>query len=1051
MWCIQISGFNILPFANWFRTGAAIVFTFISAMVCAQDQRISGTVTDMENGEPIPGATILIKGTSNGTITDMDGKYSIQAAADDILLISFVGYKPQEELVGSRSEINVGLSVDIASLDEVVVVGYGTQRKKVVTAATSQVKGDELMKRNITRPMQALQGQVAGVSIRSSSGQPGAGLNVMIRGQGTIGNSGPLYIVDGIATNDISYLNNADIETIDVLKDAASAAIYGSRAANGVVLITTKSGSEGKSQITLDAYYGVQNVAKKADLLNAEEYAQIMNEQHLNSGGAIGGLPFDINNLPAYTNSGSADTRWLNEMFVDNAATQNYSIGLTGGSKQNIYSVGFSYTGQEGIVGGKDLSNFERYNARVNTESKYFNDRLKIGENLTFTYSKRNGVSDGNQYFNTLRGAFNVSPLRPVYDDYGNFFNAADTITDQNGETYWNPTEGHPYGSMVLNNQNESSNQKLLGKVFAEFEPISGLKIHTSFGVDLYNDENRSFNPAYELSEYALNAITSVNQRMSRSRAFQFDNYATYAFGIGDNNFDILLGMSSRDFQGSFISGQNAELVFSNFKQAWLDNATNEEANLIQLNGAPYDRDKLLSYFARVGYTFNDKYLFNATFRADGSSRFAEGNRWGYFPSVSAGWVVSDEVFLNSVAFLDFAKIRASWGQNGSQAVGAFQYLAPISFTQATYIFGDEEGVNTPGAYPSRLSNENLKWETSEQIDIGLDLRFLSGRLATSIDWYKKSTIDWIITPPILATAGSDAPAINGGRVENTGFELEMSYRNSIGDVNWNVTANANYNQNTVKEVPTEDGIIHGPTNQLYANSPEFFQARTGFPIGYFWGLESDGIFQNAEEVLAHTSSNGTLIQRSARPGDVRFVDRNDDGILNDEDKIQLGNPNPPVTLGLSAGLNYRGFDLSIMGFGSFGHQLVQSYRDHSGKFNNYTTAILDRWTGDGTSNTIPRVTNGNVNYIYFSDLFIQKGDFFRIGNITLGYDLDKLIRSEAIGQMRVYVAVNNVATFTKYTGMDPDIGFNVGFSSGIDLGFYPNPRTALVGISFKF
>ncbi|MEQ8473087.1 MAG: TonB-dependent receptor [Marinoscillum sp.] len=1051
MWSIQISGYNIFAILKGRKSLAAIVLALICSTVHAQDRRIAGTVTDEENGESIPGATILIKGTSNGTITDMDGNYSIQAGEGDVLLISFVGYQSQEETVGNRSEINVSLSVDIASLDEVVVVGYGTQRKKVVTAATSQVKGDELMKRNITRPMQALQGQVAGVSIRSSSGQPGAGMNVIIRGQGTIGNSGPLYIVDGIATGDISYLNNSDIESVDVLKDAASAAIYGSRAANGVILITTKSGKEGKSQITLDSYYGVQNVPKKTQLLDAEEYAQIMNEQHLNSGGTIGGLPFDINNLPTYKESGSADTKWLDEMFTDNAVTQNYSIGLTGGSKQNIYSMGFSYTGQEGIVGGKSLSNYERYNGRINSESKHFNDKLKIGENFTFTYSKRNGVSDGNQYFNTLRGAFNVSPLRPVYDDYGNFFNASDTITDQNGDTYWNPTEGHPYGSMVLTNQNESSDQKLLGKVYAELEPMKGLKLHTSFGVDLYNSENRSLNPEYELSDYAVNTINSVNQSMNRSRAFQFDNFGTYDFNLGDNNFNVLVGMSSRDFQGSFISGSNAELVFPVFDKAWLTNATNEESNLIQLSGAPYDRDKLLSYFGRLGYTFKDKYLFNATFRADGSSRFAKGNRWGYFPSVSAGWVVSDEQFLSSASFLDFLKIRASWGQNGSQAVGAFQYLAPISFTQATYIFGNEEGVNTPGAYPSRLSNEDLKWETSEQIDIGVDMRLLAGKLSTSIDWYKKSTIDWIITPPILATAGAGAPAINGGRVENTGFELELSFRDNVGSLNWSITANGNYNQNVVKEIPTEDGIIHGQSNQLYANSPEFYQARTGFPIGYFWGLESDGLFQNAEEVQAHTNSSGTLIQRNAKPGDVRFVDRNDDGLLNDQDKIQLGNPNPPVTLGLSAAVNYRGFDLSIMGFGSFGHQLVQSYRDHTGKFSNYTTAILDRWTGEGTSNTIPRVTNGNVNYIYFSDLFIQDGDFFRIGNITLGYDLGKLIRSESISQMRVYLAVNNVMTFTRYTGMDPDIGYNIGFSSGIDLGFYPNPRTALAGVSFKF
>ncbi len=1049
---------------NWSKSSAKSLAVFAAIMLLvsfqsfSQERTISGVVTDEETNEPIPGATVLLKGTGTGTITDFNGAYKLAISGDGMVLsVSFVGYETLEREVGNQSVLDIKLAVDMTSLEEVIVIGYGTQKKKVATAATTQVKGEELLKRNSTGAMQALQGMAAGVSIRSTSGQPGEGLRVNIRGLGTTGNAGPLYIVDGIATGDINFLNNADIQTIDVLKDAASAAIYGSRAANGVVLITTKSGTPGKSSITFDSYYGVQNRPKKIEMLDATQYAQIMNEQHLNSGGTIAGLPFDVNNLPAYTSDGAANTNWLDEMFVGNAITQNYSLGLSGGSKTGTYSIALSYTGQEGIVGGADQSNYERYNARVNSTNRFFDGKLTVGENLTYTYTNKNGISVGNQYSNSLRGAFNASPLLPMYNDYGQFFNTADTITSQFGKKYWNNTESSPYASMVLNNQNDRNEQKLLGKVYAELEPVTGLKIHTSFAVDLYNDEYRNYNPEYELSVYALRSYNSVSQSMSRSHAFQFDNYVTYDKNFGKNSFNVLLGMSSRDYQGSYISGTNADLIFDEFDKAWLDNATNQEFNLLSVNGRPHDRDKLLSYFGRIGYAFDEKYLFNATFRADGSSRFAKGNKWGFFPSFSTGWVLSDEAFLRNISAIDFLKLRASWGQNGNQNIPAFQYLAPISFSQATYNFGSEEAVNTPGAYPERLSYEDLQWETSEQLNIGLDLRFLSGKLQAALDWYQKNTKDWLVVAPIPATAGANPPVINGGAVENSGFELELSYRSSVRGFNYSVSANGNYNKNVVKDIPTEDGRIHGASNTLFANSPEFYQAKSGLPIGYFWGFETDGLFQNTEEVTNYTSSAGTKIQPNAKPGDVRFVDKNDDGLLSDDDKVMLGNPNPKFNLGLSFSADYKGFDFSIMSYGVFGHQIVQNYRERVNKYSNYTTDILDRWTGEGTSNSVPRVTNGNINYNRFSDLFVQNGDFMRIGNITLGYNFANLLNTKSISECRFYLAVNNLATFTKYTGMDPDVGYGFDngiqdkFSSGIDLGFYPNPRTFLAGVSLKF
>ncbi len=1025
-------------------------------LVQAQSKIVTGAVEAGDGMGALPGVTVLIKGTSTGTVTDLDGKFSLDVSnvEDPTLTFSFIGYITKTVAVGKRTVIDVTLEPDITALEEVVVIGYGVQKKKVVTAATANVLGDALEKRLSTTALQGLQGQAAGVTIRSTSGQPGAGMKVNIRGLGTTGDgNGPLYIVDGVQTGDIKYLNPSDIESIDVLKDAASAAIYGSRAANGVVLITTKRGRAGKSQITFDGFYGVQSRTKEAELLNAKEYAQIMNEQHLNSGGTASSLPFDVNNLPAYTEEGSADNKWLDEMFEDNAVTQNYTLGLTGGTEDAIYSASMSYTGQDGIVGGSELSSYERLGGRINSEYKFYNGFLKIGENLTVSSVKRQGVEVGSLYNNTLRGAFNTSPLLPMYDDNGKYFNTADkTVFDQFGDNYYNDGEANPYASMELGNQNLTNEFKIVGNAYAEIEPIKRLKIRSSFGFDIYSEEYRKFVPEYALSIYSFNTTSDVEQSMRRNTAYQFDNYATYDFSFGEHYFTTMVGTSYRNYKGRWLKGKNSTLVFDDFDHAWLNNATNQQYPELGAEGAPDDEDRLRSYFGRVQYNFKEKYLLNATIRADGSSKFAEGNQWGYFPSVSAGWVISEETFLIDNSVLDFAKLRVSWGQNGNQNIDAFQFVGPIKFTQAQYAFGNTEGVSTPGSYQNRLSNPDVRWETSEQINVGTDLRFFQSKLTATFDWYKKTTKDWLVEAPVLATAGADAPFINGGSVENTGFEWELSFKDMVGDFQYSLGINGAYNKNIVGEIPSEDGVIHGDANILFANSKEFYRAENGHPIGYFWGLETDGIFQNNSEVDAHQTSDGKLIQPNAKPGDVRYIDRNDDGILNDGDKIGLGNPNPPLTFGFNFSANYKAFDFSVVCYGVYGNQIVQSYRSQGNRYANYTTAVLDRWAGEGTSNTLPRVTNSNTNYSEFSSLFIQDGDYLRVGNITLGYDFANMIGSEYISQMRVYAAVNNLYTFTKYDGMDPDVGFGPqSYSSGVDLGFYPNPRTMIVGVNIKF
>jgi TonB-dependent starch-binding outer membrane protein SusC len=1021
-------------------------------------QTITGVVTD-PGKEGIPGVSILIKGTTSGTITQVDGSYSLSANEDAVLVFSFIGYDSQEVQVNGRSLINITMASSFTDLDEVVVVGYGVQKKKLVTGATAHVRGDVLESRNVTSPLQALQGQAAGVNIVSRSGQPGEGMRVTIRGLGTIGNAGPLYIVDGVTTGGIDHLSPTDIESIDVLKDAASAAIYGSRAANGVVLVTTKKGKVGHAQISFDAFYGLQNVPKKIEMLNARDYGMIINEQWVNSGGSPTQLPFDVNNLPAYTKNGVANTNWMDEMFVENAVMENYSISATGGTEQTTYSMSLSYTGHEGIVGGKNLSNYERYNARFNSENKLYDGRVRIGQNLTLSYVEKNGVQVGDQYGNSLRGAFNVSPLLPMYDDNGNFFNTASKeIVDQNNNTYWNDQEVNPYAMMVMGNQNLENQQKVIGDVYAEIDIFSGLKFRTTLGVDFNTSERRVYTPIYQLSLFEEEKFDKASQRMSKNLAWNFDNILSYDLTVGDNKFDFMTGMATRQYNGSWMYGSNSDIAFNSFEHSWLDNATNQEWAKLSLEGAPDAEDKLLSYFGRVQYNYAETYMVNTTFRADGSSKFAKSNRWGYFPSVSLGWVLTNEAFMeNMVGYVNFLKFRASWGQNGNQSISAFQYMAPIKFTQATYAFGDEEGVSTNGAYPNRLANENVKWETSEQLNFGFDANFLNNALVVNFDWYKKSTIDWLVIAPISATAGTDAPYINGGNVVNTGVELALSYNRQFRDFNYSVSVNGAYNINEVQNIPTEDGIIHGIPNSLYANSGEFYRAATGYPIGYFWGLKTDGLFQTIAEVQSHVNSEGRVIQPSARPGDVRYVDQDGDGRITDTDKVMVGNPNPDFIYGMSFSCNYKAFDFYFNANGVHGNDIVQSYRNHTNRHSNYTTAILDRWTGPGTSNKIPRVTNGNVNYIQFSDLFVQDGSYLRLSNVTIGFDVAKVMDMRAFSKFRVYASVQNLYTFTSYNGMDPEIGYGFDngetdkFSSGIDLGFYPNPRTVLFGVNVNF
>lgn len=1051
---------------------------FSTTNISAQNAniKVSGKVISKGDNEPLIGVTVLVKGTSNGTITNFDGEFTLSTSPNATLVFSYIGYEIQEIPVNNKNIINVVLSDNSEALEEVVVIGYGVQKKKLNTGATVQIKGDELMKQNTTNPLQALQGSTPGVNITSTSGQPGKGVNVTIRGVGSINGSNPIYIVDGVQTGDISYLNNADIASIDVLKDAASAAIYGAQASNGVVLITTRTGSKGGSKISFDAYYGIQNIGKSVQALDASQYALIMNEQAINEG-----------NSPLYPTTGKAaflanygDTNWLNSITNKNAPTYNYSLGVNGGSEASVFSLSLGVTGQDGIFGNHENSSYERYNFKINSEHNLYDNFLKIGQHMTFTYTNTSGINEGGLYSGSpIRSAMSTSPFLPMYDDNGNYLNNVNTPTTKsyyNGNVWtpWAPGEANPYALM---NQKESHSayQKTIGDIYAEIQPIKNLKIKTVLGIEYNSGAERTFMPAYQLSSLTYNNVDYATQRLNKNLTWNWDNTASYDFKINDHAITALVGSSMRKFQGEFLYSKNANLVIADYAHAWISNTTNTATpSLWEYTGGPDDEAMMMSYFGRLIYNYKEKYMLNATFRADGSSHFAPENRWGYFPSISAGWVVSNEGFMADNKNIDFLKVRLSWGQGGNQNIGAWKYLSKINTSNTYYYYGD--GINTGnlsaigssisvnGSYPT-LGNKTLIWETSQQTNFGIDAKFLNSRLGVNLDLYDKLSKNWLIEAPVRPESGGSTVLINGGDVTNRGVELALTWNDNLNkNFTYYVNGNVSYNNNVVGNVPTADGIIVGNSNEAYANAAALYRkAQTNYPIGYFWGYKTDGILQNSTEVNEYVatlggSTSNTLQGRNITSGDVRYVDANEDGVISEKDKTMIGNPNPDFTFGLSLGFTWKALDFSMTSNGVAGNDIFQSYRDYGSKFANYTTAILDRWHGEGTSNRLPRVTETNINY-QISDIFIHKGDYLRISNIQVGYDLAKVIKWKYLSQFRWYVAVQNAYTFTSYDGMDPEVGYgtadtgsgSTSSTSGIDLGYYPRPRTFITGFSLKF
>ncbi|MFV8324777.1 SusC/RagA family TonB-linked outer membrane protein [Flavobacterium sp. ZS1P14] len=1010
------------------------VFMLQSGFAQQRSLSVSGKITSSNDGMGIPGASVFVAGTNKSTMTDFDGNYQINAASDAVLKISSMGYKTQLVSVKNQAQINVAMQVESADLKEVVVIGYGSQKKKVSTAATSLVTGKDIQQVASLDVVNALQGQSSGVSITSTSGQPGAGMVVNIRGVGTAGNNSPLYVVDGVVVdNGIGYLDPSSIERVDILKDASAASIYGARAANGVILVTTKKGKEGKMNVSLNSYTGYQQIAKKLDMLNSNEYAVIMNEARVNSGFT-----------PLYTASQIAalpNHDWQNDLFNNGALKQNHSLMITGGDKKSTIATGLSYYGQEGLIGSQtNQSQYDRITFNVNTTSDVIENHLKIGENFSFANIKSSGVSDQGLYNNSIRSFLNASPLDAAYDPNGNFATsiiAADVF--------------NPVASLYHNNFKEDKINRYVGNVFAEAKFMKNFTFKTSFGVDMSDSSYRSFKPEYNETLFDNNLISSVTQNSNKSLGWLWENTLQYKAAINDiHHFDVLLGTSAKSNTSESMGATGKNLTFNDFTHAYLSNATDKTSNTV--SGERYDY-RLQSYFGRLLYDYDNKYLFTATIRRDGSSEFGSNNKYAYFPAVSAGWNVDRENFFPKEAVIKNLKIRASWGQNGNdQFSKRFAYMSTINSYDKNYHFGtgSNETLYT-GSSPDALSNPDLKWETSEQTDFGFDATLFSN-LTLTFDYYNKTTKDWLVQASIPEIAGATPPYTNGGDVNNKGIELGLGYRTNFGkDWAFSINGNISHNKNEVLRVANSEGIIHGDSNLLFQGLDEMNRVEVGQPIGYFYGLKTNGIFQNATEVAAG-------VQPNAMPGDVKFVDLNGDGKIDANDKTNIGDPNPDFTYGLNMELSYKAFDLSIYTYGVSGNQNVIGIRSIERPYSNFTTSILNRWTTEGSSNTIPRVTYGsdaNGNYTKMSDLYVQDASFFRIKSATLGCDLTKLTNKlNFFSKFRLYVAANNLFTFTKYQGMDPEIGFgntNQSWAKGIDVGYYPQPRTYMIGLNVNF
>ena len=1071
----------------------ALIFA-IMALSCANAfaQQVTGTVKDAA-GEPVIGAAVVVEGTTNGTTVDLDGNFVLNAVPSDaVLVVSSIGYKTAHVPVGGGS-LNIILEEDSTMLEETVVVGYGVQKKSVVTAAISSITSEDLKSQSQTRVDNLLQGMTSGVVVTTPSGAPDAAGQVRVRGVGSINGSDPLYIIDGFAVSGgIDYLNPNDIERIEVLKDAASGAVYGARAANGVILVTTKQGQKGKTKVNYDFSYGWQNPWRKPSVLNATEYAIMMNEGYINSGSA-----------PVYDNpyEFGEGTDWVGLIFNNNAPVMKHDLNISGGSDKLTYSTSFGYLSREGTIGGNyGRSNYDRFTVRQtlnsvlfdNTADRSWLNKMTFNTNVSYAHINSTGISNNSEFGSPLGSALGMSPLLDVYatpeeeEAYKTMYpeGYAHIVRDATGRAYtvvdgnvYNE-QTHPLASLSLPGTKYDTDKFIVNGA-AEINIWDNLKFRSSVGIDLAFWGNHGYTKQYFLSSKSYNYNTvasettydkdgnatttekinyaeSAQQEMNRALRWQVENVISYDKTFGKHSVAAVLGQTAIRSTSSNV-GANARGLMYPYDE-WkisVNNTTGQQADGNRNGWGSWNSIaySLLSYFGRVSYNYDERYMAEATMRADASSNFGPSNKWGYFPSVSLGWNMKNEEFLKDVPWLSALKLRGSWGINGNDNIGSFRYAVYMS-TGNNYTFGS--GANgsetiSIGAKPNGLANPNAKWEQSIQTDLGVDVGFLGNRVTFTADWYDKRTSGMLMSMQVPGYAGDSAPIGNVGTMSSSGVELDLSYRDNYGDFSWNISANATYTKNVLTELGDDATSLYGSSHKI----GQLTRGIVGLPFPYFYGHKSDGIFQNAEEVAAHVNKEGNLLQPNAQPGDVRFLDVDGDGDIDDDDRTYIGKVTPDWSFGLNVGFEWKGIDFNMLLQGVVGNQAFNVTRRTDLYYINLPKTILNRWTGEGTSNSQPRFMFDSPNNNYrSSDLWVEDASFLRARNVQLGYTLpQKWTQKVAVQRFRVYVQAENLFTLTKYSGCDPEVTGGNGFSSdlGVDRGVYPQSRTFSVGVNLNF
>ncbi len=1037
-----------------------------STLLWAQNGNLKGIVVD-DQGEPIIGASIVQKGSGKGAVSDLDGNFSVTAQPGTTLVISYVGFLPQE--VKAKPGMRITLHEDTKTLSDVVVIGYGTQKKSVVTASIASIGADQLKETAPVRVDNALKGLVSGVQVTIASGQPGAGSKIRVRGTGSYNNSDPLYIVDGMPVSGIDYLNPSDIQSIEVLKDAASGAVYGTRAANGVVLVTTKTGQKGKARVTYDFSCGWQNPWRERKMLDAQQYATLMQEAADYAGTR---LPAGL--IPDNVASLGKGTDWLHETFNHNAPIVQHQVSVSGASDRVNYYLSLGYVNQEGIVGGNfNRSNYERTTLRSNTtytlwdEGKQRNwlSDAKIGVNAQYSRILSHSLNTQNLTGGSpLSSAMFLPPTMTVYpvdesallEQYKNENEKYGLIRDKSGRLYNIPSDAlneinNPLAFMSLPGTRYNTD-KLVGNFFFDMNIWDHLRFKSTFGVDLAWWGSDGWNETYYLNKNMKNDITSAYAGMDRSRTWQLENTLTYDRTFGEHTINVVLGQSALCSSGRSLSGEGRGLVAQDPSHAAgnIDFITGNEWSVDRnVTGSNYAHHKLASYFGRLSYNYAERYILQLTVRRDGSSRFGPSHKWATFPSASLGWNITNEKWMeHRPDWLANAKLRLSWGKNGNENIGDFLYTTNVSMGN-NYGFGSEgKEVVTPGSKPSGTANADLKWEESEQYDAGLDLSFFDSALTFTVDWFKKKTNGMIKQMSVPSYLGESKPYGNVGDMQNTGMEFELGYKFHSGDWNFSLSGNASYVKNKLIKYGNASGYetfdnVHQVGNVSRGSEGEVYP--------YFYGYKTAGIFQNEAEVKAWVNDRGEMLQPNAKPGDVRFVDYDHNGVINADDRTKIGKGTPDWTYDINFTANWRDIDFSMLWTGVTGNQIFEATRRLDCPYVNLPEEFMSRWHGEGTSNGMPRFTftNDNDNW-RASDLWIHSGTYLRLKNIQLGYTLpEQLTRRFFISRLRLFVAAENLLTITPYDGFEPEISADT--SNGIDRGYYPQARTITVGLNVAF